>query len=92
MPKKHYYTLTASCPDQVGIVARVVGFIASHQGFILESNYYSDECTEGCRYFMRITIKAVGDWEHSALGRISRAICAAGQRNATGLENHRLGH
>ena len=58
MPKKHYYTLTASCPDQVGIVARVVGFIASHQGFILESNYYSDECTEGCRYFMRITIKA----------------------------------
>ena len=23
MPKKHYYTLTASCPDQVGIVARV---------------------------------------------------------------------
>ncbi|MCC7309967.1 MAG: formyltetrahydrofolate deformylase, partial [Sulfuritalea sp.] len=30
MHKSRFYTLTASCPDQVGIIARVTGFIAEH--------------------------------------------------------------
>jgi formyltetrahydrofolate deformylase len=60
--QQRYYTLSASCPDRVGIVARVAGFIAGHGGWILESRYHSDgEDNDGggeSRYFMRIDIKA----------------------------------
>jgi formyltetrahydrofolate deformylase len=56
MHSNRFYTLTASCPDQVGIIARVSGFIASNGGWILESSFHSDVLTS--RYFMRIEIKA----------------------------------
>ncbi|MBI2308382.1 MAG: formyltetrahydrofolate deformylase [Rhodocyclales bacterium] len=56
MHRERFYTLTASCPDQVGIIARVAGFIAEHGGWILESSYHADDLTS--RYFMRIEIKA----------------------------------
>ncbi len=56
MHRDHFYTLTASCPDRVGIVARVSGFIAEHGGWMLESSYHADDI-DG-RYFMRIEIKA----------------------------------
>ena len=56
MHKDRFYTLNASCPDRVGIVARVSGFIAEHGGWMLESSYHADDL-EG-RYFMRIEIKA----------------------------------
>jgi formyltetrahydrofolate deformylase len=57
------FTLTASCPDRVGIIARVSGFIAGYNGWILESNYHSEypeECPDNWRgrYFMRMEIKA----------------------------------
>ena len=54
------YTLTASCPDRVGIIARVSGFIAEHGGWILESSYHADPGIDGQsgRYFMRIEVKA----------------------------------
>ena len=60
MHAARYYTLTASCPDQVGIIARVTGFIAEHKGWILESSFHADEATEmrDVRYFMRIEVKA----------------------------------
>lgn len=58
MHSQRFYTLTASCPDRVGIVARVSGFIAEHQGWILESRYHSDDNNGGSRYFMRIEVKA----------------------------------
>lgn len=48
------YRLIVSCPDQVGIVARVSAFIAEHQGSILEANQHSDRL-EG-RFFMRYEI------------------------------------
>ncbi len=51
-----FYTLTASCPDQVGIIARVTGFIAAHRGWILESSFHAD-ALDG-RYFMRIEVRA----------------------------------
>ena len=54
--RDRFYTLTASCPDQVGIIARVTGFIAEHQGWILESSFHADSL-DG-RYFMRIEVKA----------------------------------
>ena len=60
MHKARFYTLTASCPDQVGIIARVTGFIAEHKGWILESSFHADEATEmrDVRYFMRIEVRA----------------------------------
>jgi formyltetrahydrofolate deformylase len=58
--QQRYYTLSASCPDRVGIVARVAGFIAGHGGWILESRYHSDDGGGDGerRYFMRIDVKA----------------------------------
>jgi formyltetrahydrofolate deformylase len=56
MHSNRFYTLSASCPDQVGIIARVSGFIAGNGGWILESSFHSDALTN--RYFMRIEIKA----------------------------------
>ena len=56
MPSNRFYTLSASCPDQVGIIAKVSGFIASNGGWILESSFHSDALTN--RYFMRLEIKA----------------------------------
>jgi formyltetrahydrofolate deformylase len=35
-------TLTLSCPDRVGIVAAVAGFLASHGGWIVESSNHAD--------------------------------------------------
>ena len=65
MHRERFYTLAASCPDRVGIIARVSGFIAEHQGWILESSYHADasldsdeSAQEGARYFMRIEIRA----------------------------------
>lgn len=59
------YTLTASCPDRVGIVARVSGFIAEHKGWILETAFHAeppeqDDASSPAlgRYFMRVEIKA----------------------------------
>ncbi len=56
MHAQRRYTLTASCPDRVGIVARVASFIADNQGWILETSHHADEDSQ--RYFMRIEIKA----------------------------------
>ena len=56
MHAQRRYTLTASCPDRVGIVARVAGFLAEHGGWILETSHHADEDTQ--RYFMRIEIRA----------------------------------
>ncbi len=56
MHRERFFTLSASCPDQVGIIARVAGFIAEHGGWILESSYHADDM-DG-RYFMRIEVKA----------------------------------
>src|SRR5574343_531162 len=56
MHRDRFYTLSASCPDQVGIIAKVSGFIAGHGGWILESSFHADALT--ARYFMRIEIKA----------------------------------
>ena len=58
MYPQRYFTLSASCPDRVGIVARVAGFIAEHNGWILESRYHSDNNNGDSQYFMRIDIKA----------------------------------
>ncbi|MDH4233686.1 MAG: formyltetrahydrofolate deformylase [Gallionella sp.] len=53
---EHRYTLNLSCPDRVGIVAAVSGFIAQHGGQIVEASYHTDQETQ--RFFMRQEIRA----------------------------------
>ncbi|MBI4968144.1 MAG: formyltetrahydrofolate deformylase [Rhodospirillales bacterium] len=48
-PKR--YVLTIDCPDTVGIVAAVAGFLSGHGAFIVESSHYGDTVTG--RFFMR---------------------------------------
>ncbi|WP_114416571.1 formyltetrahydrofolate deformylase [Marinospirillum perlucidum] len=50
------YTLTISCPDRVGIVAKVSNFLAMYGGWITEANHHSDLQAE--RFFMRHEIRA----------------------------------
>ena len=50
------YTLSISCPDRVGIVAAVSGFIAGHGGWIMEASHHSDHGSS--RFFMRHEILA----------------------------------
>lgn len=56
MVSSRRYTLTLSCPDQVGIVAAVSGFIAGHNGWISEANHHSD--ADAGLFFMREEILA----------------------------------
>jgi len=39
------YILKLSCPDRVGIVAAVSGFLAEHQGWITEAHHHADPQT-----------------------------------------------
>lgn len=50
------YRLTISCPDRVGIVAKVGEFVSSQGGWITEANHYSDPVSGW--FFMRHCIKA----------------------------------
>ena len=56
MSSSRRYTLSLSCPDRVGIVAAVSGFLASHQGWITEASHHAD--AEAKRFFMRQEILA----------------------------------
>lgn len=56
MDSTRRYTLTLSCPDQVGIVAAVSTFIAQHRGWIVEANHHADPDTR--LFFMRQEILA----------------------------------
>jgi len=60
MHRERFYTLTASCPDRVGIVAAVSGFFAQHGGWILETTLHSEPPNEEgiAAYFMRLEVKA----------------------------------
>lgn len=53
------YILRISCPDAVGIVAQVAGYLASHGHFIEESSHFGDAETE--RFFMRTKFRASND-------------------------------
>lgn len=51
MDESNSYILTVSCPDTVGIVAEVAGYLRDLQFFIEESSHYGD--LETGRFFMR---------------------------------------
>ena len=46
-----HYVLTIACPDTIGIVAAVSGFLAEHRAFITDSSHFGD--TETGHFFMR---------------------------------------
>ena len=50
------YRLVISCPDGIGIVAKVSGFIATYNGWIMEANHYSDLANG--QFFMRYVIQS----------------------------------
>ncbi|MBX3593490.1 formyltetrahydrofolate deformylase [Sphingomonas sp.] len=52
------WILTLACFDRVGIVAAVSGFLARHDGFILDSQQYAD--LETGRFFMRVVFTSGG--------------------------------
>ncbi len=52
----HTYRLVISCPDRVGIVARVSQFITEYGGWLSEASYHSDR--EAAWFFMRNEILA----------------------------------
>ncbi len=57
MPGDHDHSiLTVSCPDAVGIVAAVSGFLFSHDAFITESVHFGDPDTGS--FFLRTVFRA----------------------------------
>jgi formyltetrahydrofolate deformylase len=54
--KARRYTLTISCPDRVGIVAAVSGFLAANKGWIVEASHHADPVTNW--FFMRQEVLA----------------------------------
>lgn len=50
------FRLVISCPDKVGIVAKVSQFVADYRGWLLEASYHADP--ESNRFFMRNEIRA----------------------------------
>ncbi|MDP0492530.1 MAG: formyltetrahydrofolate deformylase [Verrucomicrobiota bacterium JB023] len=54
--QRKVFRLLASCPDRVGLVARVTNFIADQGGSIRQANQYDDPKTE--LFFMRYSIDA----------------------------------
>ena len=61
MHRERFYTLSASCPDRTGIVAKVSSFIAEHKGWILETALHAEPALDAAnrgRYFMRVEIRA----------------------------------
>lgn len=69
----HPHRLIVSCPDRVGIVAKVSAFIAEHNGSILEANQHSDRL-EG-RFFIRYEID-FGDADTEAIRDAFQPIAA----------------
>jgi len=54
----HSFVLTIVCPDTVGIVAAVSGFLSDQDSFIEASNHYGDPDTR--RFFMRTRFTPTG--------------------------------
>lgn len=56
MAEQQSYILTITCPDTVGIVAAVSGFLTENDAFITEAAQYGDPIAR--RFFMRIVFQA----------------------------------
>ncbi|WP_422345435.1 formyltetrahydrofolate deformylase [Parasphingorhabdus sp.] len=74
------YILTLTAEDRVGLVAAVTGFLAEHDGFILDSQQYADLELE--RFFMRVEFKGAGDRFPASLDALTDKFSAVGTRYA----------
>lgn len=73
-PAPHTYILTLSCPDALGIVAAVSGFLAERQCNIVNSAQFDDRDTG--LFFMRVEFTTGGQ----TCGQISEAFQGIGAR------------
>lgn len=71
------YVLTIKCPDAVGIVAAVSGFLAENEAFITDSAHYGDPDTGF--FFMRTSFRAGGK-SFPALDRLKAGFDLIGSR------------
>lgn len=63
MTKDNAFILTVACPDTIGIVAAVAGFLRDQGLFIEESSHFSDN--DAGRFFMRtVFTPQSGDYSH----------------------------
>ncbi len=66
MSDRAVFVLTADCPDRMGIVAAVSGFLADRSCFIIESAHHREECTD--RFFMRTVFHPPEGCERASIG------------------------
>ncbi len=59
------YTLTLSCPDHAGLVARVARLLADHGGNILDSQQFNDKLSS--KFFMRVVFELSDDAQIESL-------------------------
>ena len=56
--EKEGLILKIDCPDQPGLVAKIAGYVAEHEGNLVELNQFTDR--EGARFFARLEIDTKG--------------------------------
>jgi formyltetrahydrofolate deformylase len=78
------FTLTLSCPDRIGIVHGVTGFLAEHGCNIIDSQQFGDRDTG--RFFMRVHVEST----HGAheLDHLRRAFAPVGESFAMDWQVH----
>ncbi len=74
------YILTLTAADRVGLVAAVTGFLADHDGFILDSQQYAD--LEAGRFFMRVEFKGAGKRFPADLDTLTEKFSVIGEQYA----------
>ncbi len=72
------YILTFTAEDRVGLVAAVAGFLAEHDGFILDSQQYAD--LEQDRFFMRVEFQGAGERFPAGLDALREKFSLVGER------------
>ncbi|MFZ4124674.1 MAG: formyltetrahydrofolate deformylase [Rickettsiales bacterium] len=78
------YILTLSCADTRGIVASVTGFLAEHDGFIIESTQFGDPSTQ--RFFMRVHFSADKDVSAQFAQKVADAFAMDWQLHDTSIK------
>lgn len=71
------FVLTITCPDTMGVVAAVSGFLFENEAFITESAHYSDPYTG--RFFLRTVFRAGGP-HFPAIGKLEAGFALIGDR------------
>lgn len=78
------YILTLTADDRVGLVAAVTGFLAEHDGFILDSQQYAD--LDQNRFFMRVEFRGAGDRFPASQSELNAKFVSVGAKYALDWE------